>query len=164
MTDGTAATGQAAPRRTGSAWYERYSWVVFVLVGLSGLVPAAQLLVDPLSGTGYFAQFGHPVPDSILADPSETAFLAFAMQWIGGVLAGENLFTLAIAVTAWRDGHRWAWLVMWYWPVLFASHYVTYGPGLLKTLQLVWVALLVLVLASNYRRFFSSPAPTTTGS
>lgn len=150
--DEDGGRGVAAAR-----WYERYSWVVFVVVALSGLVPAVQLLVAPLSGTSFFAGFGHPVPESILSDPTESRFLAFLLRWIGTVLAGGNALTVFIALTAWRNGETWAWLAMWYWPAMFAAHYLMYGAGLLKNLQLVWVALTVLVLASNFGRFFSTP-------
>ena len=72
-------------------WYEKYSWWVFVVFALTGLIPEIQLLVSPMSGSTFFAGFGHPVPESILADASETTFLAFVMCWIGTVLAGGNI-------------------------------------------------------------------------
>lgn len=110
-------------------------------------------MVAPLSGTSFFASFGHPVPESILSNPEASAFMAFVMRWIGTVLRGGNLLTLFIAVTAWREGRAWAWLAMWYWPFLFGVNFLTFGAGILRSLQPVWVAITVLVLASNYQRF-----------
>lgn len=155
MSEEQPIRGADATSRLGERWYERYSWLLFVLIAISGIVPALQLLVTPMSGTGLFAGFGQPVPDSLLADPAESSFLAFVLRWIGTVLIGENLLTGFIAVTAWREGRTWAWLAMWYWPLLFAAHFFMYGDVLLRDLQLVWVALTILVLASNYRRFFA---------
>lgn len=159
MVENASAPENEGPENPGERWYERYSWFLWVLIALSGLVPAVQMLVAPLSATSYFVGFGHPIPESMLADPTETRFLAFVLQWIGTVLVGENLLTAFIALTAWREGKRWAWLALWYWPLLFASHYFMYGDVLLGDLQLVWIALTVLVLGSNYGRFFSDSMP-----
>lgn len=109
-TDTAGATDES--ETTDLVWYERYSWLVFVVIGLSGLLPAVQLLVDPSSGTSLFAGFGHPVPDSILSDPTDVRFLEFVFRWIGTVLLGSNLLTIFIAVTAWRNGAAWAWVAL----------------------------------------------------
>lgn len=135
-------------------WYRTYSWLLWVVVALSGLIPAVQLLIAPLTGLGFFAGMGHPVPESILSNPRESAFLEFVLRWIGTVLFGSNVLTMFIAVTAWRNRAKWAWIAMWYWPLMFASHYVMYGDGFLKNVQLVSVALTLLVLGSSYTEFF----------
>lgn len=106
------------------SWYERYSWILFILIAVSGMIPAIPLLIAPLSGTGLVARFGHPVPACILADPNGSAFIAFLFRWIGTVLAGGNLLTVFIVLTAWRQGEPWAWWTMWYWPVMFVAHYL----------------------------------------
>jgi hypothetical protein len=137
-------------------WYQKYSWLVWVIVALSGLIPAVQLFVAPSSGLSFFAGMGHPVPESILSNPQESAFLEFLLRWIGTVLFGGNILTLFIAATAWRERARWAWIAMWYWPLMFASHYLIYSDGFLKKAQVVWVVLTLLVLGSNYSAFFAN--------
>ena len=137
-------------------WYEKYSWLVFILVALTGLIPAIQLLISPMSGQTFFAGFGHPIPESILSDANESAFVAFVMRWIGTVLLGGNALTIFIAAAAWQKGEKWAWFAMWYWPLMFATHYLMYGDGFLKNLQIFWVALTLGVLVANFSRFFSA--------
>ena len=49
---------------------------------------------------------------------------------------------------------------MKYWPLMFAAHYLLYGAGFLKNLQIFWVVLTLVVLIMNYRRFFSGKNPS----
>ncbi|MFZ0546238.1 MAG: hypothetical protein WAM60_12405 [Candidatus Promineifilaceae bacterium] len=138
----------------GEKWYEKYSWLVFILIALTGIVPAIQLLLSPLSGEGFFAGFGHPIPASILSVTAETVFIEFVLRWIGTILLGGNLLTVFIAATVWRSGKKWAWFAMWYWPLMFATHFFLYGDGFLKYLQIFWVLLCLATLGVNYKRFF----------
>lgn len=64
---------------------------------------------------------------------------------------GLDLFGLLIAVTAFRRGERWAWLAFCYWPVLFATHFVTYRSGF-RYAQLLWLVLTIAALAATYRK------------
>lgn len=136
-------------------WFEKYSGIVFILIAVTGLIPAIQMLLSPSSAQSFFAGFGHPIPESILADQSESEFLTFVIRWIGTILIGGNVLTIFIASTAWREGEKWAWFAMCYWPLMFASHYFMYGEVFLKTAQLIWVALTLVTLGSNFSRFFS---------
>lgn len=77
----------------------RYAWLVFVLfcalVFLFGVFPG-----------GWFEE---PV------DRHDTLLMStFA--------AGMAAFGLAITLTAYRRGERWAWLAFWFWPVFFVMH------------------------------------------
>ncbi|GIV76434.1 MAG: hypothetical protein KatS3mg050_0828 [Litorilinea sp.] len=112
-----------------STWPRRYAWILFVLAALSGLVPGLMLLASLLSAAGFVNTFGHPVPQAILSDAAERAFLEFLSHWVGTVLIGSNLLTVFIAATAFRKGERWAWLAFWYWPFMFAAHFLMYTGG-----------------------------------
>jgi hypothetical protein len=77
----------------------RYAWLVFVLfcalVFLFGAFP------------GSWFEEGVDRSDALLL----TSFAA-----------GMAVFGLAITLTAYRRGERWAWLTFWFWPVFFILH------------------------------------------
>lgn len=135
------------------AWYRRYAWLLFVLVGVSGLIPGIQLLVAPLSGESYLRTFGHPVPEVVFASEEGVSFLAFFLQWTGIMVIGVDLLTVLIASTAFRRGEKWAWYAFWYWPFVFGAHFFMYAGGFRNT-QLVWLVLTVGGLLLAYPSFF----------
>lgn len=136
---------------TSEPWYHKYAWLVFVLVGLSGLIPGIQISLSPLSGAAFLASFGHPVPEIILADAEALAFLTFFLQWTGLMVIGVNTLTVIVAVTAFRRGKRWAWWAFWYWPLLFLAHFFMYDSSFRFT-QLVWVALTTATLLATLKK------------
>lgn len=137
-------------------WYRRYAWVVFVLVGLSGLIPGIQLSISPMSGLGFLEGFGYPIPGPLLDDPEAASFIAFLLRWTGLMVIGVDLMTVVIAATAFREGKQWAWLLFWYWPALFLAHFFMYE-GPFRYAQLLWVALTAGALVLTFRR--SRPVP-----
>jgi hypothetical protein len=134
-------------------WYEKYVWIVFVLVALAGLVPGLLLLFSPMSAGAIVENFGHPIPAGIMTDADGLAFLEFFFRWVGTVLIGGNSLTIFIAATAFRKGEKWAWLAFWYWPLMFASHFLMYAGGF-KVSQVVWFILTTGALLMTYRYCF----------
>lgn len=132
-------------------WYERYAWVWFVALTAPVLPLALRLYLDPSSATGVWARFGFELPPAIAADPASIEYVEFISHWASTGTIGFDLFGLLIAVTAFRRGERWAWLVFWYWPVLFVTHFFVYESGF-RYAQLVWLTITVAALAATYRR------------
>jgi hypothetical protein len=136
---------------TTETWRERAAWIYFAALCGSVLPIALWAYVDPSSTLDTWARFGHELPASIAADPDAVEYVEFIGHWASTGTIGFNLFGLLIAVTAFRRGERWAWLAFWYWPVLFATHFVTYESGF-RYAQLVWLTLSVAALLATYRR------------
>ena len=40
--------------------------------------------------------------------------------------AGMAVFGIAITLTAFRRGERWAWLAFWFWPIFFVLHGIAF--------------------------------------
>ncbi len=43
-------------------WYEKYSWWIFVVIALTGLIPAIQLLISPHEWKNFFRSIRSPSP------------------------------------------------------------------------------------------------------
>lgn len=56
--------------------------------------------------------------------------------------AGLAVFGLAIALTAFRRGERWAWRAFWFWPLFFVVHGIVFF-----VVDFVFAALAVAALA-----------------
>ena len=138
-------------------WYDRFGWILFVVIGSLGLVMVSQFMFFQSALPSIIGGTGHPIPSSITSDPEASAFFSFFAAWAGTALLGANLLTVFIAATAFRRGAAWAWLAMWYWPVNFASHLLMYDEGMLRGVQIFWLVVTVTTLALTYKRAF---APT----
>jgi hypothetical protein len=137
-------------------WYERYAWVWFAVIAAVGLVTGLLVFVNPAVTTSVWAQFGHELPAAVAADAAAGEYVQFISHWASTGTVGFDLFGLLIAVTAFRRSERWAWLAFWYWPVLFATHFVTYQSRF-RYGQLVWLTISVAALLGTYRQAW---APT----
>lgn len=62
-----------------------------------------------------------------------------------------GLFGLAIAVTAFRRGERWAWIAMLVWPVFFAVHVAVFGTWLPDGVFFVLAVAALALTASGLR-------------
>ncbi len=84
-------------------WYRRWAWVVFAvfcaLVFLFGAFP------------GSWFEEGVDRDDALL---------------LSSFAAGMAVFGIAITVTAFRRGERWAWLAFWFWPIFFVVHGIAF--------------------------------------
>jgi hypothetical protein len=138
-------------------WYERGAWIFFALLCGTALPLALLIYVAPSSAHELWARFGYDLPPTIAADPAALRHVEHLSHWAATGTIGFDLFGLLIAVTAFRRGERWAWMAFWYWPVLFATHFVTYTSGF-RHAQLLWLALSVLALLATYRKVWTRTA------
>jgi hypothetical protein len=140
-------------------WYEKYSFIVFLLIAAIGMAQAVQMMIAPETGRNLLAGFGYPVPDALVNDPAGSEFYLFLIQWIGAVLFGGDFLTACIALTAWRKGDKWVWFAFLYWPFLFVCHFSLYRPGPHKYPPLIMLVLVVSTLLLNAHRFLGRSQP-----
>ena len=118
-------------------------WIVFILFGALIGVHAIYLMVLPTADPEHWRAFTN--------DPELIAYLADDFRSSGAMQLGFATMTAVIASRWFRRGDRWAWIIFWYFPVLFAwSILTTWAGGLFLVLTLVAIAALV----ASYRHFF----------
>jgi hypothetical protein len=136
---------------THETWYERAAWTWFAVLCASVLPLALVAYVNPASALHMWARFGYELPAVVASDAAALSYVEFVSHWAVTGTVGFDLFGLLIAVTAFRRGERWAWVAFWYWPVLFATHFVTYTSAF-RYAQLVWLTLSVAALVASHRK------------
>lgn len=124
-----------------SRWYEKTAIVVLVIMGLLTFVfGVSTIFVD------------EPLVDSLTGEAEAfqgqiEAFEHDANVLIATFAPGMAVFGWAITLTALRRGERWAWLVMWYYPVFFVLHVLALGTVVPDLPLAVLSALALLALA-----------------
>lgn len=74
---------------------------------------------------------------------------------IGVASIGMGLFGVMITLFAYRRGERWAWFVLWYYPIFWSAHYLGgLPPGQDHIHQIVFIILSLAGLLAPIRKFF----------
>ena len=126
---------------------------LFFLFGALLGAHAIYLLVLPSADPDHWRAF--------TSDPEMIAYLTDDFRASGAMQLGFAIMSMTIAGRWFRLGDRWAWVLFWYFPVLFAwSIFTTWAVGLFLTLTLVAVAALVATIGSSTNRPTSRPPGT----
>ncbi len=124
----------------------KYAWIPLFLVTLVILLIVSGGEQGPVAeGSVLHAFTSRPLftdeaPDSILK-----------LRLLGTILLGMVVFGLAIILKPFRRGERWAWCVLWYYPVFFVLHIIAFGTFVIDG---VFALICVLSLLVPYRKFF----------
>lgn len=124
----------------------RYAWIPLCLVTLLILLIVSGGEEGPVAEGSVLHAFASPplfndeAPDNVLE-----------LRLRGTLLLGMLIFGLAIILTGFRWGERWAWYALWYYPIFFALHIVAFGTFIIDG---VLALICVLSLLLPYRKFF----------
>ena len=140
--------------------YEKYAWVILLLVGLLWLLVGFVAVFSPEGIFEADAQAVTKMPWSELKDSSPTAanFVIFVYGQMGLLKISWSLFILAITLTGFRRGEKWAWYIMLLAPILLVSDAVfsvVFIGDINQALQFVPITTITMFgLLLPYRIFF----------
>jgi len=140
--------------------YEKYGWVIFIALGLLWVVVGLTQVFLPDGLIENNAQLVTDMSWSELKASSPVA--SDLIRWLYGALGllktSWSFLVLAITLTGYRRGEKWAWYTLWLVPVLLVSS------GLFNVifvgdvfLMLEWIPIMTLSLLGlilPYRKFF----------
>ena len=103
--------------------YEKYAWVILLAVGLLWLVVGIVAVFQPEGIFEADAQSVTNMPWSELkaSSPMAANFVIFVYGQMGLLKISWTFFVLAITLTGYRRGEKWAWYMMWSVPALLVS-------------------------------------------
>ena len=140
--------------------YEKYAWVILLAVGLLWLVVGIVAVFQP---EGIFeadaqAVTNLPWTDLKASSPEASNFIIFVYGQMGLLKISWSLFILAITLTGYRRGEKWAWYIMLLAPILLVSDAVfsvVFIGDINQVLQFIPItAITMLGLLLPYRIFF----------
>lgn len=95
----------------------RYAWVPLFLFSIIMLVIGLGGFVGPVQeGSVISAYLTDQVSDQVLS-----------LRLRGSFVLGMVVFGMAIILIPLRRGERWAWTVLWYYPIFFTLHVIAFG-------------------------------------
>ncbi|MCW1949139.1 MAG: DUF603 domain-containing protein [Candidatus Shapirobacteria bacterium] len=107
---------------TGEKFYEKYSWVIFFIIGLIILAGALPHTFGVNTDPALVQSISGQTLDE-LKNSRPTFFNLYHYYFRGGGLSdlGFAFFLIVISVTAYRQKQKWSWFAFLFVPVYFLS-------------------------------------------
>ena len=139
---------------------EKYAWLVFLFLGLLWLVVGLNqiFLPDGLIENDVQHVTGMSLSELEASSPESILLVRFQMGVIGNLKTSWSLLVLAITLTGFRRGEKWAWYTLWLVPAVLVAqgiiHSILLGDisEMLQWIPTTSISLLGLLLP--IRRFF----------
>jgi hypothetical protein len=140
--------------------YEKYGWVIFLAVGLLWLVVGLNqlFLPDGLIGNDVQRVTGMSLSELEASNPVAIELVRFVYGALGNLKINWSFLVLAITLTGYRKGEKWAWYTLWLVPAILVSMgifnaiFFSDVNQSLESIPIVSISLLGLLLP--IRRFF----------
>lgn len=140
--------------------YVKYGWVVYFFLGLLWLVVGLTQVFNPEGLFDSEAQHitGMSLNELEASFPEATELSRFLFGTIGVLKISWSFLLIAITLTGFRRGEKWAWYTLWLAPATLVGQGLWYSVFLgdfnemLEYIPIMTVALVGLLLP--YRKFF----------
>ncbi len=140
--------------------YEKYAWLIYIALGLLWVVVGLTQVFLPEALIGNESQLVIRMSFSELeaSSPVATELIRWLYGALGLLKTSWSLLVLAITLTGYRRGEKWAWYTLWLVPVLLVSSglfnviFIGDVSLMLEWIPITSVSLLGLLLP--YRKFF----------
>ena len=140
--------------------YEKYAWVVFLFLGLLWVVVGFTQAFYPNGLLGNDAQHVTDMSWNKLkaSSPEATNLVRFLYGGMGLLKMSWSFLVIAITLTGYRRGEKWAWYTLCLVPILlvssglFNSWFFGDASEMLQWIPITAISLLGLLLP--YRKFF----------
>ncbi len=140
--------------------YEKYGWVIYLALGLLWLVVGLYQMFSPdeLIGNDVQRVTGMSLSELEASNPVAIELVRFVYGALGNLKISWSFLVLAITLTGYRKGEKWAWYTLWLVPVILVSMgifnaiFFSDVNQSLESIPIVSISLLGLLLP--YRKFF----------
>ncbi len=140
--------------------YEKYAWLILLALGLLWLVVGlySVFLPEGVFETDVQSVTNMPWSELKASSPVAADFVIFIYGQLGLLKLSWSFFVLAITLTGYRKGEKWAWYTMWSVPILLVSNALfsaIFTGDVSQTLQFIPITTITLLgLLLPYRKFF----------
>lgn len=136
----------------------KYGWLVYLFLGLLWVVYGLTQVFNPENLRDAQHITGLSLNELEVKSPEATELVYFLYGALGILKTSWSFLVLAITLTGFRKGEKWAWFTMWLVPAtlvvqgLFNSVFLGDFNEMLQWIPITTVSLLGLFLP--YRKFF----------
>jgi hypothetical protein len=140
--------------------YEKYAWVVFLALGVLWVVVG---FVQAFFPEGLAEVDAHLITGMSwnrlkALSPEATDLVRFLYGGFGILKMSWSFFVLAVTLTGYRKGEKWAWYTLWLVPIILVSSAIfnaSYTGDVYQTLE--WIPIMTVTLLGlllPFRKFF----------
>lgn len=110
------------PRLEKERAYEKYAWTILLALGIFELAVSITVLVVVFEPDAVLKNtIGMSQSQIMSSTPGVFSYIAYGLRNVGiGVLAA-SVFELGITLKPYRKGERWAWYILWMWPIAYLA-------------------------------------------
>jgi hypothetical protein len=103
--------------------YEKYGWLIFIALGLLWLVTGLSQLfnADVMIEMDVQHVKGMSWSELEALNPESIELVRLYMGTMGNLKVSWSFFILAITLTGYRRGEKWAWYTLWLAPAILVS-------------------------------------------
>ena len=103
--------------------YEKYGWLIFVALGLLWLVTGLSQIFNPNVMINIDVQHvtGMSWSELEASNPESIELIRLYMGTMGNLKTSWSFLVLAITLTGYRRGEKWAWYTLWLAPAILVS-------------------------------------------
>ena len=98
--------------------YEKYGWLIFLALGLLWVVYGLSELFNPDALPDAQHVTGMSLSELEASSPAAIELVRFLYGVIGNLKTSWSFLVLAITLTGYRKGERWAWFTLWLVPAI----------------------------------------------
>jgi hypothetical protein len=140
--------------------YQKYAWVIYLALGLLWVVVglAQAFFPDALLDTDAQRVTGMSWNELSTSSPEATELVRYHYWEMGLLKLSWSFFVLAITLTGYRKGEKWAWYTLWLVPICLVSYAIFYagwfgGVGeAMESIPIISISLIGFILP--YKKFF----------
>ena len=140
--------------------YEKYAWVIFIALGVLWVVVGfvQAFFPDGLAETDAQLITGMSWSELKALSPEATDLVRFLYGGMGLLKMSWSFFVLAVTLTGYRKGEKWAWYTLLLVPILLVSS-ALFNAGFVGDVfqMLEWIPIMTVTLLGlllPYRKFF----------
>jgi len=103
--------------------HEKYGWVIYLALGLLWLVVGLSQIFNPdeLINDEIQSVTGMSLSELEVSNPVAIKLVRFLFGTIGNLKINWSFLVLAITLTGYRRGEKWAWYTMWLAPAILVG-------------------------------------------
>ena len=103
--------------------YEKYGWLIFIALGLLWLIVGLNQLFTPDAVFSNDVQriTGMSLSELEASNPESIELVHFLFGAIGNLKISWSFLVLAVTLTGYRRGEKWAWYTLWLAPAILVS-------------------------------------------
>lgn len=126
--------------------------VVFGLISLLGLFGSISYAFNPLMSIPNFRQ-SMDVDFEPFVKSGKAQAIGFkkTISYLASTVLGANFMTLFIIWATFKEHSSFGWWSLWYWPIMFAWHFLLYKKSKWSILQVIFfvASLIALFITRN---------------